>query len=429
MALLGRYRVNYQNQFLFISEDAVGSHFTDGSLSDPDDVMRNTSWTSDQGNKLKPLIRVQSLEYGFKTNYSSINQFGQAGRIGAAVINNPDIYFNFEYLLLDGFNERNSDFIVDGDRPALSRYLSADFQLGKNLFLIVGPDNYDLVNQDLKNIENDISVVGIGNAFLTQYAITAEVGSLPKARMSFEGFNIRSYKGVSNLTIPSIDPTRDCADLDYKFSIPDIGDTLSYETIGETYNQIDLASLSTGLTPGGINVSLDDGGIISRQNKDDFSFLGGAAHIQGFTINIPLGATRMNRMGHHFEFARAYNFPSTMQIKFTAFVSELKESNLFTALCKKKKHNLIITMHDYCGIISCGSELKQEDAHVAFYIKDALLDSESFESSIQASAKLVELSFSVAMADPTQNCHEGFFMFGKSFFPEIPKIVAWGRPL
>ena len=429
MRQLGKYKVNYQNQFLYISEHAVAPHFTDESMSDPDNSRRNRPWTNAAGNKLRPLIRVQSLNYGSKTNFIPVNQFGQASRVDFASLNTPDIYFNFEYLLLDGFNESSANFIIDGIQPALSRYLTNDFKLGKNIFLVVGPPNYDLINQDLLSIEDDISVVGIGNSFLTQYAITAEVGSLPKARMSFEGFNIRSYKGVSNLTVPSIDPIEDCADLDYKFSLPDIGDTLSYESIGDVYNQIELKEHSRTVTPGTIKVSLDDGGIITQQNKEDFLVGQGTANIQGFSVNIPLGVTRMSRMGHNFEFSRSYNFPSKMDITFTALVSELKESDLFSELCKNKKHNLVISMHDFCSVTTCGGKLKQEDAHVAFYFKGALLDSESLSSSIESSAKSVEVTFSLPMSDPHTNLDEGFFMFGKSFFPEIPKIIAWGNPL
>ena len=430
MPLRRKHRINYQNQFVYISEHAVDSHFTDGSISDPDNTKRNFPWTAHAGNKLRPLIRIQSLDYGLNTNFTPVNQFGQAGRFDFASIESPDVYFNFEYLLLDGFNEGSANFIVDGERPALTRYLNSEFKLGKNIFLVIGPTNQDLINKDLSTIEDDINVVGIGNAFLTQYAVTAEVGSLPKARMSFEGFNVRSYNGIKNLNLPSIDPTKHCANLDYKFSIPDVGDTLSYQSIGgDVYNEIDLREHSRTLVPGNIKISLDDGSLITKQNKKDFVVGEGSANIQGFSINIPLGVTRIGRVGNTFDFARPYNFPSKIDIVFTALVSELKDSNLFNEICSRNEHNLVIYMHDFCSITSCDGELKQEDASVVFYFKKAILDSESFNSSIAASGKLVEVKFSVSMTDPSKDFDEGFFMFGKSFFPDIPKIIAWGNPL
>ncbi len=331
--------------------------------------------------------------------------------------------------MLDGFNERSLDFMIDGKRPALTRFLSNDFSFGKNIFLITGPPNLDLIGKDLLSISDDINVVGIGNAILSQYALTAEVGSLPKARMSFEGFNIQSYQGCLNLPVPSIDPYKQCGRPDYKFSIPDIGDTLSYETIGDKYNEIVFKDHTKGIHPTAINVSLNDGSIISSQNHNNPHHSTGSAHIQGFTVNVPLGSTRMNRLGNAFELARFYNFPSKIELKFKAFLSELKSSNLLDELCKTKKHNLTITMHDFCSITHCEGSLQQVDAHVSFLFKGAVLDSEAFESSINSSAKTVEVSFSLPMVDPLSNKDEGFFMYGKSFFPSVPKILAWGNPL
>lgn len=417
-------RVIYQNQFLYTSSNAVGPHFLSGAESDPDGTLRNSD------NAIKPLIRVQSLDYGFKTNFLRINEYGQAANVSSASLNNPDISCSFEYLLLDGYNEGCLDFITNGIYPALHPFLSNEFPLGRNLFFIFGPAGYDLIGADLASVQDRIDVVAIGNAFLTQYAITAEVGSLPRARVAFEGFNIRSYsKEIENLTLPSIEPSKNCAESNYKFSIPDVLDTNFYTTYANSYNELSLAEFSRGILPGSIRLDIDDGSLITKQNKGENSFDQGGAHVQGFTINFPLGSTRVKRMGNVFDFARVYNFPSTIEVKITAFVSELKSANLLTLLCQRKKHNIVISMHDYCSVSLCQNELKQEDASIVLYLKGAVVDAEAFNSSIDGSSKLVEISLSLSVASPESNCEEGFFMFGKSFFPSAPKIVAWGKPL
>ena len=417
-------RVIYQNQFLYTSSNAIGPHFLSGAESDPDGTLRNSD------NALKPLFRVQSLDYGFKTNFSRLNEYGQAGNVGSVSLNNPDISCSFEYLLLDGYNERCLDFIINGIHSALHPFVSNQFPLGKNLFFISGPAGYDLIGVDLGSVQDQIDVVAIGNAFLSQYAITAEVGSLPKARVAFEAFNIRSFsKEIQNLPLPSIEPAKNCAESNYKFSIPDVLDTTSYESYANSYNEISLSELSQGILPGSIRLDIDDGSLITKQNKGENSFDQGGAHIQGFTINFPLGSTRVKRMGNVFDFARVYNFPSTIEVKITAIVSELKSANLFSSLCKSKKHNIVISMHDHCSVSLCENKLKQEDASIILYLRGALIDTEAFNSSVDGSSKLVEISLSLPVASPDSNCDEGFFMFGKSFFPSSPKIVAWGQPL
>lgn len=422
-----KHRVNYQNQFIYTSPDALDPHFNHGLTLDPDNDHRNIHWSEPNGNSIRQLHRIQSLNYGFDINNIELNQFGQVGRFDFAIIDTPNVNFEIEYLLSDGYNERALDFIVDNRAPALSHYIVNDFPYGKNFFIAIGPDGSDMIGANLEG--KDVDVVGLGNCFLTQYAVSAEVGSMPKARAVYEAFNIRSYKGISNLPIPSVNPIGNCNDPEHRFSIPDTYDSFTYPTIGDKFNEIELANSSRGVLPGGIQISLDDGGILAKQSKSDFVFGEGAAHIQGFSFNIPFSTTRIQRLGHAFEFARVYNFPSKIEIKFTALLSEFKHSNLFEELCGKKYHNLVISMHDFCNLSLCAGNLLQEDAHVSFYFKNAMLDTESLSNSIGDSGRLVEVSFSMPISDPNLSTHEGFYMFGKSFFPKRPKIIAWGHPL
>ena len=60
-----------------------------------------------------------------------------------------------------------------------------------------------------------------------------------------------------------------------------------------------------------------------------------------------------------------------------------------------------------------------------FYIKNAVLDQESFSSSISDN-KIVDLNFTAPIASKDDN-ENGLFIFGKSHFPERPALVAWGN--
>jgi hypothetical protein len=55
---------------------------------------------------------------------------------------------------------------------------------------LVGPEGYDVNNDN--NLQTDI--IGFGNACLTSYTISAEVGTLPTVEIGLNGLNIKSYK-------------------------------------------------------------------------------------------------------------------------------------------------------------------------------------------------------------------------------------------
>lgn len=425
------HRINYQNQFVYISPQATESHFNDGSSFDPDGLKRNLHWSTVNGNAVRQLHRIQSLDYGFKVNNVDVNQYGQAGKVSSVPIGTPDVYINFEYLFADGYNELVSGFKVDGITLALYDFLSANIPFGQNLFIAVGPDGHDIIGSDLSLANPPVSVVGIGNAFLTQYAFTAEVGSMPRARLSYEGFNISTHdSGVENLPLPSLDLANQSACSPYKFSLPDTFDSFSYPGIGNQFNEVLFHNNSPGVSPAGIKISLDDSGLLSETTSSENKKNIKAAHIQGFTFNAPLPTVRINRLGSFYEYNRVYQFPNKIEVKCVANLSELKEANLVDHLCKKDFHNVVISLHDICNLDLCDGNLHQRDAHLSFYFKKAILDTESFQSSVDSQAKTVELTFSLDYTDPESTpTDEGFYIYGKSFFPERPKILAWGHPL
>jgi len=425
------HRINYQNQFIYISPQATKSHFNDGASFDPNDFKRNIHWSEFNGNSVRQLHRIQSLDYGFKVNNVDINQYGQAGKIGSAPLGTPDVYINFEYLFADGYNELVSGFKVDGVTLALYDFLSSNIPLGQNIFIALGPDGHDIIGSNLSQSNPPVSVVGIGNAFLTQYAFTAEVGSMPRARLSYEAFNIRTYdSGVSNLPLPSLDTTTQSTCLPYQFSLPDTFDSFTYPGIGNKFNEVLFHNSSPGVSPAGIKISLDDSGLIAETTSSEKKTNPKSAHIQGFTFNVPLPTLRLNKLGNFYEYNRVYNFPNKIEVKCVANLSALKENNLVDHLCRKDFHNIVISLHDICNLDLCEEKLHQRDAHLSFYFKKARLDTESFQSSVDSQAKTVELTFSLDYTDPESTpSDEGFYIYGKSFFPERPKILAWGHPL
>jgi hypothetical protein len=424
----GRNNVNYGSEFLYCSFDATGYHFNDGVKFDADCKNRNTSWIDCSGNLVRQLHRIQDINYSINLDRETINQFGSLGRVDNVILNSPSVSIDFEYCLADGYNEQVLGFITDGEHQAIAKHLSPDGRFGCNFFIATTAAGHQIVHSNLESMGDEVKVIGIGNAFLNQYAVNAEIGSTPKARMSFDAFTITTYKGVCNNPLPAIDPSRDLQACDLHFSIPDTYESFVYEKVNGL-NDIVYQEGAGALRPGDIKIALDDGALLSQQTLDLSDYHLGAAHIQGFSINMPIGNTKIHKIGSTFGFARVLNFPANIQIQITAFLNELKDNkNLAKFIqCPTELNNLVISMEDCRGVHACERELHPSTTNMAYYFKGAIFDVESFESSISAN-KTVNLTFNVSIGsiDDQKN---GMFILGKSHFPDQPKILNWGNPI
>ena len=422
-----RSRVNYASQFLFTSFDATGNHFANHS-SDDQDQFRNTHWNEiEGGNQVRQLHRIVGINHSFQTNFIDINEYGHSARRDKVHLETPNVTFYFEYYLADGYNEQAVGFVIDGEHQAFSKHIMPESRLyGQNFFTLQVPEGHDVINSNLNKFGDDIGVVGIGNAHLSQYALTAEVGSLPKARLSFEAANIRSYKGFKNLPIPAYNFKKGCPDPNIKFSIPDTYESFMYETF-EGIEDIKYNEGSVGVAPGDLRISLDNAGHLSKQLSSINDYSDGSAHIQGFTINAPMGSTRLNRVGTNLEYTRSYNYPARVEVQVRALMGDIKQSESLCDLFTPRKHNLVLIMQDPRSVCNCNGVLQQEYMTMAYYIKGAVLDSEGFSSAI-GDNKVVDLNFHTQIGGP-EDRDNGLFIYGASFIADRPRLVSWGDPL
>jgi hypothetical protein len=436
-----RPSVKYGNEFLYSSFDATGYHFNNEVAIDSGCALRNIPWTDCSGNLVRQIHRIQSATYGFTVSKKDVNQFGKMARVDSVAIDTPTVTMDFEYFLADGFNEQVMGFIVDGEHQALYNHIAMNNRVGCNIFVATMPEGHEVVGANLKNTsqvkqirssyegaKDTARVVGIGNAFLNQYAVTVEVGNIPKARMSFDAYNMRSYEGFCDLPIPAINPKAACIKDNVHFSLPDTYESFVYEQLAGQ-DEIVYQDGAGALKPGNIRLTLGDAAIMSQLGSDLASFHRGAAHIQGFTINVPLGNTRLNRIGSYYEFARSIDFPSLIEVEVQAIISELKDDSSVKELfyCPTERHDLVLLLEDCQGIQECDYRLLPVSTNMAFYIKGAMIQEESITSNITDN-KVVSLKFTAPLGG-LDDKGNGLFIFGKSYFPDKPKILAWGQPL
>jgi len=445
-----RNRVIYQSEALFISPDATGYHFTGahgtvattqhgnvsanfGLMTPPTGVDQviggknkkgqavgwqcgeawpvwnptdeqgnasNASYAKDHGSIVKQLKRVQSANYGFTINRQDINQFGHASRLDSVVVESPTVNLDFSYYLLDGFNERQLEFVTNGTINTLSGMLTPElYQAGNNFFILTSPEARDAVKGDAnlnrEGLENTKSVISLGNGYITDYSVDISVGSIPTASVTVEGMNIRSDFGTTGNDVPAMN-MRDGSRVSDAWG-PNNDRTKCHDTCTGLYSLPAARSGYTGceddiaaLRPGDVVVDLQGRSLISKSTSGDLSTpVIGSAHIQSANISLPLARTSLQRLGSVFGFSKAIDLPLSVTVSVNALLSDIKRGNMVDLLCDCEEFDVSISLFkpDCNGCVT-----KQTDLAMKYIMKGARLESENFSSTI-GDNKSVDLTF------------------------------------
>lgn len=362
-----RNRVIYQSEALFVS---------DGTLAP---TAAHTS------SAIKQLHRVQSANYGFSISRQNINQFGNLARIDSLILEAPTVNLDFTYYLHDGTNERLLGFTTGAALSSASSFIgglidstSNTSLSGRNFHILTVPEGNDANGSTLGATDGDTSVVSIGNGFITNYSVEAAVGAIPTVSVSVEGLNINVISGSSG-TIPS----------------------LTIDTSTQSTNTFTLPNPVSGdvsvsaLRPGDITMSLDEGILTDMPTGVDSGNT--AAHIQSFSIEVPIGRTTLQRLGNNFGFAKVIDFPIDVNVNVSATVADLKNSGTLASVITTDTVKTLTVTFKNPG----GTEL------ISYRVKGAKLVSENFSSSI-GDNKSVDLVFNAQIGGP-QDTTNGVF--------------------
>ena len=356
---MARNRVIYQSEGLFVSENAADAAAV----------------------KREQLTRVQSANYSYTINRQDVNQYGQLARIDSLVLDPATGSVDFSYYLTDGLNERELGFFVNTGLSVGGVGNFASGHLGEgsgiNVYIVTSPENDDLNLGGA--IGSNEKVIGIGNAYPSDYSVDLSVGSLPTVSVTMEGANMASSAGNS-ITSPAVDQEDGTK----------IGKTVTLPTPASG----GAGTSITALRPGDITMSL------SNFESETIADLDGtdSIHIQSASISVPLSRTPLDRLGSKFAYARTVDFPITTTLSVSAIMNEESAINLAEKL-EEPERDVTITLKQPDGSTGCIWELKQ-----------ALVDSESFSSSI-GSNKTVDLTFSAQIGGP-EDITAGIFLSG-----------------
>jgi hypothetical protein len=433
---MGRNRVIYQSQALFIAPSSTGVQVSGvdsagtGPTTSPFAPADASTGTLVSGiSLLKKLDRIQSCNFNFTINRQDINEFGQLARIDSIVMETPTIGLDFSYYVTDGYNERLMGFNITGvtdtnivnGAQAISGLL-ADLE-GNNYYILTVDEGEDVVGGLLSPVSN---IVGIGNGFISEYAFEASVGAIPTASVTVEAFNIKSDAndapititgngsaiGASITTITGTSPavnlfSRPAA----KFTNTSRGYKLDYSrnftgTIGNA-----KGVNFTGLTTGSSSVSaLRPGDIVlTLPTSEGFTNLSDA-HIQSFSFTLPLSRTVLQRLGNTFGFARVIDVPINMDLSVSAIVSELRDQNVFDLLTNPIKRDFTIVLNNPDGA-----------GRIAYTIKGAIFQGESYSENI-GDNQTVDLTYTVQIGGANDTLN-GLFMSG-SYGASLDSITS-----
>jgi len=397
---MARNRVIYQSEALFVSHQYTGGNTVDivnGSHSG--DYHAQGDGSELQTGHFHQIHRVQSANYNFAINRTDVNQFGNLARIDTAVIDAPTVGLDFTYLVTNGLNEDKLG-IISMSQSKSSPSISAISGLlsnisGRNYHIVTVQEGRD-ANSDGTAADTNLAqssnstVISIGNGYITNYSVNAAVGSLPTASVSVEGLNITAQTAGTGLATPAINPS-DGTMGSAKFSLP----TPVSGTVGDI------------LRPGDIEINLTDGGATGL--LANMSDAGGktAAHIQSFSIDLPLGRSVLQRLGNSFGFAREVDFPVSVTCSISAIAADLKAGNLFNELYDNTKSDIEVVMKAPNTAGAGGGA-----AQIRYILKNVALESESFSSSI-GDNKSVDLTFSATVGGPDDSTN-GLFISGAS---------------
>lgn len=235
---------------------------------------------------VKQLTRIQTFDEDFARNLTDINQYGQLAAIDRIDLQAPTVKANFSYLLTDGSNE---DFIGLDVNTGQGQYSCISGILNNtsdtyNYFLTIADEGNDAIGYKGANT----GVIGIGNAYITDYAVEAAVGQLPKATVSLEGLNINvlyPMQGNGYDQLPSVNPTN---------GIPVTGGFIIPASSGNN-----SSTQVTALQPGQMTLAIS--GVMGFSNTD--------LKIQNFKLNLPLTRKPILKLGSKFAISRVVDFP------------------------------------------------------------------------------------------------------------------------
>lgn len=298
---------------------------------------------------LKLIDRVQTAQASFSTEIKRYKQIGFDGFLLDNFYAPPKISFDLTYYNSDVSNEAALGLSVNGDSIFTNQATT-----GKdiNIFLISDTGN----SRDISSLSNftGVNVFGIGNALITNYSVSAAVGSVATTQISFEANNIVFDTFTGNNPVPGLTYSGKKSQHPYNFNTG-VFNKNNYAT--EQLNR------PIAIRPSDISI------VMTQPEIAGGNYASGK--IQNFDIQIPFERKELLGFGSNYAFDRKLMYPVVGTVSFNAIFDNLNTGNYSDIFNSDNKNNIDIYLND------C-----ENNNQIVYSIKDARLTNEAFNFSI-----------------------------------------------
>jgi hypothetical protein len=300
-------------------------------------VSDSPSWTGQTGvASLKLLKRIQSSSISVSNPITRPKQIGSSDFAFEKYITIPEISVDLNYIVSDNSNELLLGLNATGNESFLKNM--AVTGQDKNLFFILTDTN----NQDADTLTNMVGndVFAVGNTFLTNYSLSAEVGSVPTVSTSFACLNMtfQTYNGTgtNGSEVPAINLTNG------------IKSTEKYLLTGANMTPANYLSNQTvrpnAIRPGDIVLQLPQ------------TFMGGIrysgdvpATISSLQIDVPIERRDLLGFGSNYPYDKRIMYPLIGTISFNGTFDEPVTGDFSSIFTNDTAYDLTFNLKNYNG--------------------------------------------------------------------------------
>lgn len=420
---MSRNRIIYNSQSVFIGPaPSSGFHYID--------VSGNLSNTGDY-NLVRPLNRVQSLDYSFIPEYIEVKELGKRGLVSRPIINHFSTELTFDYLQRGIINELRMGFFsnyVSGDgsdafysnnfsvslisgfvtrdfvQPTTQPYWPYNYRDKRNIFVVTTAEGVDVYRTEWAETAPEAqsyNVFAFGDCYLNSYQARAAINSFPVASVGYVCENLEVIGSGSGCQIPALSSQSGNLIPNKIFSIPSSfegNDLVSVLLPGDI-------RLSFSSTPALTGVSALYGTGYSRSDYNNVYNLGVSfsdIKIQNYDINLDLNRKALNGIGYKIPSDRIVTFPVYANIKIGGIVGDLLTGNIRNLFNQNDDYNLTIRLNN-------PSTASKSGVGVQYDFKRAKFNGISYDGAI-GPAEQFNMSFTTEI-DP-DDLSKGFFMSG-----------------
>lgn len=331
----------------------------------------------DNANNVSGLKRVQSCGVSFTFARQRFKQIGSENFVGDVHLKNADVNFDMNYYYSNGTNEALFGLNVDGTSGHALKYVKRQRQ-DRNFYVLQGSGANEEPLLDSSYLD-DYDVMAIGNSFLDQYSISAQVGTPISVAADFSAYNFQldNYTTSSGEYIPAIDESQGIRTEEYRYKIQ-TGNV--YNTTNED-GRIDAAFSPTHIEmvmPSDFNVA---GLELTGQN---------VASLQSFDLGFSIERLDLYGFGSMYPYGRRALLPVVGSLNFSAFAREFETGTLHTIINSGEKE------FDFTfNFLNCSGQ-----TGLQLEVENAKVDNESFTETIGSNAQF-DIGFSFPMSNNT----------------------------